>query len=138
MISGESVAGLGSSPGSKQGRAMCAVITLVTPASMAARNGTSSNVSSLSQQKSSIGNARWESVAVSPCPGKCLAVVISPWSVAPRTYAATSRATAWGDSPNERVLMIGLSGLLFTSATGEKLQWIPTARASSAVMRPSW
>ncbi len=52
-------------------------------------------------------------------------------------YAATSRAAAVGSSPNDRVLMIGFFGLLLTSATGENVRWIPTARASSAVIRPS-
>ena len=33
--------------------------------------------------------------------------------------------------------MMGLSGLLLTSATGPKIQCTPTARASFAVMRPT-
>ena len=32
--------------------------------------------------------------------------------------------------------MIGLAGLLLTSATGANARWMPTARPSSAVMRP--
>ncbi len=32
---------------------------------------------------------------------------------------------------------MGLAGLLFTSATGAKAQWIPTARASRAVTSPA-
>jgi hypothetical protein len=35
------------------------------------------------------------------------------------------------------VLMIGLAGLLLTSATGAKAIWTPTARPSSAVIRPT-
>ena len=62
---GESVAGSGSS-GSKHVSAMCAVMMLVTPASMAARKGTSSRESSLSQHASNTGNWMWESVPVSP------------------------------------------------------------------------
>src|SRR5207247_330800 len=51
-----------------------------------------------------------------------------PCARRPCTYAWTRRATAPGSSPNERVLMIGLSGLLFRSASGAKLTWMPTAR----------
>ena len=82
------------------------------------------------------GSAMCESVPVSPCPGKCFAVASIPWSWRPRTSAATMPATAAGSSPKERVLMIGLAGLLLTSATGANARWMPTARPSSAVMRP--
>ena len=50
--------------------------------------------------------------------------------------AAPNRDTAPGLSPNDRVLMIGLSGLEFTSNTGAKIICTPTARASTAVTRP--
>ena len=79
-----------------------------------------------------------ESVPVSPWPGKCFAVASIPWSWMPRISAAASRPTSTGSSPNERVLMIGLAGLLLTSATGANARWIPTARPSSAVIRPIW
>src|SRR2546426_8220569 len=62
-----------------------------------------------------------ESVCVSPCPGKCLIVASIPYSCSPLTYSRTRRDTARGSSPNERVLMIGLAGLLLTSASGAKL-----------------
>jgi hypothetical protein len=42
-----------------------------------------------------------------------------------------------GSAPYDRVLMTGLRGLTFTSATGAKAMWMPAARASSAVMRPA-
>ncbi len=74
MILGERVAGMGSSP-SRQVTATWAVITAVTPAATAARNGTSSSVSSRSQQARTTGSVMWESMSVSPWPGKCLAVV---------------------------------------------------------------
>ena len=77
-----------------------------------------------------------ESVPVSPCPGKCLAVASIPCSCSPRISADTNIATASGFSPNERVLMIGLAALLLTSATGAKSRWMPTARPSIAVIRP--
>ena len=43
---------------------------------------------------------------------------------------------AFGSSPNERTLMMGLSGLSFTSASGANIQWMPAARASRAVYLP--
>ena len=118
------------------GSAMWADITASTPAAIAARNGTSSTESRRAQLAAITGSAMCESVPVSPCPGKCLAVASIPWSWRPRTSAATIRPTASGSSPNERVLMMGLAGLLLTSATGAKARWIPTARPSSAVIRP--
>ena len=51
--------------------------------------------------------------------------------------AVASRATSRGSSPNERVLMMGLSGLELTSSTGAKFRCTPTARASRAVTRPT-
>ena len=42
--------------------------------------------------------------------------------------------TSAGSSPNDRVLMTGLRGLLFTSTTGAKLTWTPSARASPPVI----
>ena len=59
-----------------------------------------------------------------------------PWSCRPRTYSVTNRDTVGGSSPNERMLMIGLAGLLLTSASGAKLTWMPTARPSTAAAAP--
>jgi len=132
---GATVPGL-TMPESMPGSAMWADITTSTPARMAARNGTSSSESSRAQVDVITGSARCESVPVSPCPGKCFAVASMPKSCRPRTSAATMRPTWAGSSPNARVLMIGLAGLLFTSATGANASWTPTARPSSAVMRP--
>ena len=80
---------------------------------------------------------RCESVPVSPCPGKCFAAVSMPCAFDPLMNAATRSPTCAGFSPKERVLMIGLSGLLFTSATGNRFQWTPMARDSSAVIAPN-
>ena len=66
------------------------------------------------------------------------AVASIPWSCIPRISAATRRPTCAGSWPNERVLMIGLSGLLLMSATGANARWMPTARPSIAVTRPIW
>ena len=43
--------------------------------------------------------------------------------------------TCLGSSPNERVLMMGFSGLELTSASGNQFHCTPMARASCAVMR---
>jgi hypothetical protein len=51
--------------------------------------------------------------------------------------AFTIAATVFGSSPKDRVLMIGFSGLLLTSATGKNTQCTPSARASRAVTTPS-
>ena len=82
------------------------------------------------------GSSRWLSTAVSPCPGKCLAEVSRPPLEAPRMNAAPSWATISGSSPNERMLITGLSGLLLTSTTGANAQWMPSARPSRAVTSP--
>ena len=134
MNSGDMVAGR-LSP-STPGTATCAVITASTPASTAMRKGRSSTRSRRSRSAAITGSSMCESVRVSPCPGKCLAVVRAPPARAPRMKAAPSRPTASGSSPKERVLITGLSGLLFTSSTGAKSQCTPTARASAAVTRP--
>jgi hypothetical protein len=47
----------------------------------------------------------------------------------------TITPTFAGSSPNERMLITGLRGLLFTSATGAKLTCTPSARDSTPVMR---
>src|SRR3989442_361866 len=75
-----------------------------------------------------------ESTDGSPFPGKCLAVTRSPFARAPRMNAATKAPTPSGSSPNDRSLMTGLVGLLFTSATGASAHWTPIALASCAVM----
>ena len=97
---------------------MCAVMTAATPLSMAALNGTSSTASMRARVMSSTGSVRCESDETSPCPGKCLAVASIPASCVPRTYAVASEETFFGSSPNERMLMMGLAGLFWTSTTG--------------------
>ena len=76
---------------------------------------------------------------MSPWPGKCLAVASMPRVLgAAHRGGDQPRRPAPGRSPKDRVLMIGLAGLLLTSATGAKVRWTPTARPSSAVIRPIW
>ena len=96
------------------------VMIAPTPALTALLNGTSSTLSSRARDTRTTGSARCEFVPVSPCPGKCFPVAIIPCSWTPRMNAAPSCATSAGSSPNERVLMTGLAGLLLTSRIGEK------------------
>ena len=60
------------------GIATCPDMMNAAPATTAARNGTSSRVSSRAQGVGMTGRARWLSVSVSPWPGKCLAVASIP------------------------------------------------------------
>ena len=113
------------------------VMTAPAPAARPARNGGSSTRSRRARGCAMSGSPRCESTSVSPCPGKCLRVATTPPACRPRTQAEASRDTTAGSSPNERVLMTGLRGLLLTSATGAKLTCTPRARASTAVMRPA-
>ena len=119
---------------------MCAVMMESTLLAMAARKGTNSTKSIRSRDASILAMPIWLSTAVSPWPGKCLAqrrmgLAGSEW--APSMNAVTCAATSLGCWPKERILMMGLSGLLFTSATGAKIQWTPSALASLAVAAPS-
>ena len=114
----------------------CATMTESTPAAMALRNGASSTEFRRARSPVTWATLRCESVAVSPWPGKCLAVVIIPPARAPWMYAATRSPTCSGSSPKERVLIMGFAGLELTSASGKKFQCTPMARDSSAVMRP--
>ena len=104
--------------GSINGNPMCPSITAPTPAVTAARKGTSSTAFKRSRVTSISGRPRCESVAVSPWPGKCFAVAITPALCVPWMKAATYFATSVGSSPYERTLMTGFAALLFTSATG--------------------
>ncbi len=126
----------GAPDGSIAGTATCASMTESTPASTARRKGGSSTASSRSRSTSIVGSETWLSIAVSPWPGKCLAVDSMPPPRRPSMKAAPRRETSSGSSPKERRLITGLAGLLLTSTTGAKAQWMPTARPSRAVTSP--
>ncbi len=64
------------------------------------------------------GSPKWESVPVSPWPGKCLADELTRWSCRPRTAAVTFDATSWGREENDRTPITGLAGLTLTSLSG--------------------
>ena len=109
---------------------------LSTPSAIARSKGGSSTVVKRSIEWGRAGNSRWESVAVSPCPGKCLAVVNTGLDCVPWINAVVRSATTSGRSPKALILITGLCGLLLTSTTGASIQLIPTARASVAVTLP--
>ena len=60
--------------GSTRGSRMCEVMINLHPASMAATNGCSSLRRNSSRERLTTGSETCESCAVSPCPGKCLAL----------------------------------------------------------------
>ncbi len=132
----ESVAGTDGS-GSNAGTARWPGMMELTPAAIAARKGTSSVASSSLRLPGTVASERCESTLTLPWPGKCFAVDKPPFSSTPRMNCVTYSETCCGSSPNERMLMMGLSGLLLTSASGAKIQCTPAARASSAVILPT-
>ena len=99
-------------------------------------NGTSSCASSCASLRCKTGKAKWESVVVSPCPGKCFTLLSAPPCLSPRKNARPNRMTRAGSSPNERVFTMGLSGLSAKSNTGAKIQSTPKLRACRAVINP--
>ncbi len=105
-----------------------------TPAAIAARNGGSSMRSRRARSTSMMGRPTCESTVAAPWPGKCFAQHRKPAAEYARIAAPASAETRCGSDPYERLPMIGLSGSLFTSATGAKFQFTPLARSSSAVM----
>ena len=60
---------------------------------------------------------------------------MAPASSTPATAASVIRATSSGGSPNERMPMMALAGLVLQSAQGPKAAWRPTARTSSPMTR---
>ena len=137
-IFGESVAGRFGA--SSAGTAMWADMIESTPLAIAARKGAHSICSRRGLSPEMLARFMCVSVAVSPCPGKCLAVTrtFEPGAeCAPSMNAETNFETSAGSSPYDLMLMMGLSGLLLTSASGKKIHCTPMARASFAVISPS-
>ena len=109
------------------------VITASTPASMTARNGTSSRARTTSIGWRTTGRSRCESTVVSPWPGKCLAHAATPAACKPPDEGrAVARRRAAGSAPNERTPMTGLAGLLLTSTHGARSSVIPAAASIRA------
>ena len=107
-----------------------------TPAAIALINGGNSISSNRLRSCNKVGVCKCESTDVSPCPGKCLAVVSTGYCFAPAINALVVSITSPMVIPKARILITGFSGLLFTSTIGASTQLIPIAKASSAVIRP--
>ena len=127
--------------GSSAGTARCAVITASTPAAIALRNGVQLHrfdsiaigVQSRQRQMAVLGGVAVAGKMLGGHQHRILAIRMRAVDVGLHEAAPP----AAGFSPNERMLMIGLSGLLLTSATGANNQLTPMARASRAVSAPS-
>mmetsp|Transcript_29813 Transcript_29813/g.53614 ORF Transcript_29813/g.53614 Transcript_29813/m.53614 type:complete len:218 (-) Transcript_29813:699-1352(-) len=118
------VAGL---PGSTFGYRMCAVMIPLTFARTAAAKGFSSTFQSASSDLCTCGSSKWESVVVSPWPGKCLATAPTDCACPALIMAAPSEATRLTLPLIARSPITGFDGLLLTSMTGSKLRSIFTA-----------
>ena len=87
--------------------------------------------------------ARRRSAARGGCPARCRRARGSAWrrprrpaAWSPSTHAATCAATRSGSVPKLRVPITGLSGLVFTSATGPRSRSMPTAASSAPIAWP--
>ena len=89
-------------------------------------NGFNSTCSILDFGWSTTGNPEWLSTTVSPWPGKCFSVAMTPCCCIALTATLPRFETTSGLSEKERILMTGLLGLLFTSMLGAKLTLMPT------------
>ncbi len=106
------------SPSFSAGTATWLDITIGTPASIAARNGSRSTASSRSRDARTTASPWCVSASVSPRPGKCLTAAATPARCSPRRNATPSAATRAGSSPNERIPIAAFAGALATSRTG--------------------
>ncbi|GAA3419819.1 hypothetical protein GCM10018952_60680 [Streptosporangium vulgare] len=104
--------------GSRAGISRCPHMTARTPAATAVRKGGRSRSARSRGEACRVGRAWWESVWVSPWPGKCLAQAATPAPWSPEIQAAVCRETSSGSAPKERTPITGLTGLALTSATG--------------------
>ena len=84
--------------GSKAGTLMCDVMIALVPAVIAAENGTSSRSERVAASAVTTGSETWESVEVSPCPGKCFAVLTIPAASSPLKKAMESMLIWRGSS----------------------------------------
>ncbi len=83
------------------------------------------------------GISRCGSCSANPRPGKCFATAAIPAPSIPLIIAVPKEATISGSSPNALTPMIGLFLLVFTSSTGAKIMFTPSARSSHAAQRPT-
>lgn len=117
-----------SAGGRALGAVICPTITSGAPAAMPAAKGVHSPLRSAASVFSVTAASSWLSWAVSPWPGKCLRQASTPASPSPSTAARTQAAAVCGSAENARLPMTGLSGLVFTSATGAKSSAKPKSR----------
>ena len=92
-----------------------------TPALIIFLNGYNSTSSIRSEEKLIDGKPKCESVAVSPCPGKCFADDSTPASCIPFIKAIPFLATFSLSSPKDLFPIIGFLGLVLMSTEGAKL-----------------
>jgi len=97
----------------------------VTPPSIRYLKGRSSTASRFSFDFRITGRSTWESISVSPWPGKCFATEIIPLSCNPFIYISALPADLTGSSPNDLKFMTGFKGLLLRSATGARFMFTP-------------
>lgn len=115
---------------------MWAIMMNSAPFSMAFLKGIKSHESSSAFVRLIMGRALWESTAVSPWPGKCLKVAVTPFCSKPSARAWDILATMFGSSEKLRRPMTGLLGFEKTSASGAISTLTPTTRSSSARILP--
>ena len=123
---------------------MCEVITEAAPARSAAANGTSSRASRTSSGASIVGSERWLSVAVSPCPGKCLRQAATPADCSPRPTPRRAARRGRGPSrscgPDDRVVGVavdvghGTEVEVDAAVRERRTDWRPVARGERQVV----
>ena len=89
----------------------------------------------LGEERLTTSSETCESCAVSPCPGKCLALAATPVDCRPATQARPCRATISASLPKLRTPITGLSERELTSTQGAKLTVQP-AHAATSRSRP--
>ena len=108
-------------------------MTVASPFSMAWLKGRNSISRNRPRDAVTTGSSLWESVVVSPWPGKCLPQAITLLSCKPAIVASPKVDTCVGVAPNARSPMMGFSEFVLRSKTGARFMLIPTARSSVAV-----
>ena len=122
---------------SKDGTSIWATITLDKLLSINFLYGNNSTSFILLAEKLIVGKVLWESVDVSPWPGKCLAEPIIPSDCIPIKYDNDLFVTLNLSSPNDLLPMIGLLGFVLISVTGAKLMWTPILLAWTPILFPT-
>ena len=120
------------------GSARCADITTSAPASIAARNGTSSARSSLARSWATTASSWWRVEVRAAEAREVLAAGRDPRAAqAADDRRGTARATSAGSLPKERIPICGLAGLSARSQTGAYETFAPIASSSRPVARPT-